>query len=402
MQCSGLQLALPLFVLMLVVTLGPVVHKYSLASIIPATVPKLTAAAAAAIAANHSVVLVGGPHRGGTTLLWRLIAQHPNVSSFGTRVPSDYSEGAFLQSVLPTFGVGEELLSCQRPHSRPRGVGSYALLPGSHLIETSSLNNTRNRLRLLSEWGAYWDLRNPILLEKTPTNMVASRLLQALLPLPTAFVFISRHPLAVALAERHMASCSRHGLPMRLLNWIAAHQTLAADLPHLHAARVLRYEDLVTSPHSCLGKLSRWLGLPPSGIWQEKLHKQGVSRDTNSKYETEYCHELLATETQRQQHCAVSGALQPSIEALGLRYDVLQGNGAYGFGCVEGRLRSSSALGVSRAVGDVCARREGHDPLILKALRKLHTREGGYRDQPLGGQHLICSPASQNSGPSQR
>jgi hypothetical protein len=37
---------------------------------------------AAASLHAHTLLMLGGPHRGGTTLLWRLMGQHPNVSSF--------------------------------------------------------------------------------------------------------------------------------------------------------------------------------------------------------------------------------------------------------------------------------------------------------------------------------
>ena len=93
----------------------------------------------------------------------------------------------------------------------------------------------------LTRWGYHWNLSRPVLIEKTPTNIVTSRLLQvcpivsiavccrrcwlyspwpyllwpyplwpylptmailqALLAPSASFVFISRHPLAVSLAH---------------------------------------------------------------------------------------------------------------------------------------------------------------------------------------------------------
>ena len=156
----------------------------------------------AQLLSEHRFVLMGGPHRGGTTLLWRLIAQHPLVSAFAETADTDYGEGAFLQTVLPRFGVGTEAMRQAMPGaaSQPSGLGRYAFAPEAHLTERSHLLSNRTRARLLSEWGYHWNLSRPVLLEKTPTNMVSSRLLQALLAPAQAvrFVFISVRPLSLA------------------------------------------------------------------------------------------------------------------------------------------------------------------------------------------------------------
>ena len=44
------------------------------------------------------------------TRLWRLLAEHPLVSAFAENADTDYGEGAFLQTVLPRFGVGDEAM----------------------------------------------------------------------------------------------------------------------------------------------------------------------------------------------------------------------------------------------------------------------------------------------------
>lgn len=61
---------------------------------------------------QKTLLFIGGHHRGGTTLLWELMAEHPLIGDFGTPFDtgSDYSEGSFLQDGMPTFGVGSENL----------------------------------------------------------------------------------------------------------------------------------------------------------------------------------------------------------------------------------------------------------------------------------------------------
>ena len=88
-----------------------------------------------------------------------------------TGVPTDFAEGSFLQSVLPTFGVGAELLGAV-PRAES-GLGRYAFARTAHMTEEHPLNTNASSQTLLSEWGANWDLTRPMLLEKTPTNSTA-------------------------------------------------------------------------------------------------------------------------------------------------------------------------------------------------------------------------------------
>lgn len=81
---------------------------------------RLTAEQAEQEIAGHTFLFVGGPHRGGTTILWKCLREHPLISGFGDRVGTDYSEGIFLQSVYPTFGIGGE-----KVHPVRRGKGSF-------------------------------------------------------------------------------------------------------------------------------------------------------------------------------------------------------------------------------------------------------------------------------------
>mmetsp|Transcript_25389 Transcript_25389/g.79221 ORF Transcript_25389/g.79221 Transcript_25389/m.79221 type:complete len:245 (-) Transcript_25389:726-1460(-) len=69
----------------------------------------LSAAEWGAILETRTVALVGGHHRAGTTALWRAVAQHPAIASFGEQRECglDFSEGIFAQDVYPRFGIGD-------------------------------------------------------------------------------------------------------------------------------------------------------------------------------------------------------------------------------------------------------------------------------------------------------
>ena len=332
--------------------LGPIVQRYGAGLFLPSFAKRITLTPDGhrKLVEGHQFVVIGGPHRGGTTLLWRLLAAHPLVSGFPEKsIESDFSEGSFLQSVLPTFGVGAELLGPKavggrrgRSFRSDDGLGRYGLAASSHMTETHSLNTDDAARTLLSEWGYYWNLSRPTLVEKTPTNMLTSRLLQGLLsrPLPppnghsTRFLFITRHPLAVSLAHKRWPCCVHMSIPSLVVHWLHTHRVLAADLPHLHHVKVLRYEDLAKRPGPAMKRILTWLKLPPA-----RIDVSDVSASTNQKYEQEYCSKHLNDLSMAKAHCVSSGVLQPLIAPMGLDYDVRDG-GPSGFGCIASKLKA--------------------------------------------------------------
>jgi hypothetical protein len=203
---------------------------------------------------THRLVFVGGLHRSGTTPLSRLLADHPEISGFhDTGVDED--EGQHLQTVYPPARVYG-------------GAGRFALRPESHLVEDSPLATADNAAELLRQWEPWWDLSRPVLLEKSPPNLVMMRFLQRLYP-TARFVVIVRHPIVVALSTKKW----RRGTSLATMvhNWVAAHQLVLDDAPHVERLRVVNYEHLAQDPAPVLAELSDFLELqaPLSpDLWQ--------------------------------------------------------------------------------------------------------------------------------------
>ena len=245
--------------------------------------------------ATHTLLHVGGPHRGGTTVLSDLLEAHPRVaglatpsgalgsrSAVGGGSKGPLNEGLFLQSVLPKFRLsmdpGELILRLLTGTLRQNGTGwgSYAYAADAHLTERNEtgLLTEQSRRTLMTEWARHWPALAPprrVLLEKSPTNVMLWRLLDALWSLggpdgrDVRFLFIRRHPLAVALAQRSYLDASHLSVRQLVEHWLYQQESLARDLDERPdaAARVrrLRYEDLAADPAGTLATIFEWLGV---------------------------------------------------------------------------------------------------------------------------------------------
>ncbi len=210
---------------------------------------------------GNTIVFIGGLHRSGTTLLARCLAAHPAASGLtDTGVSED--EGQHLQSVYPVA-------------AQHGGPGRFGFAPEMHLTERSPLISDANRQELLASWSHYWDRKRPVLIEKSPPNMLKTRFLQAMFP-DARFILVLRHPIATALATQRMAHNTRIGTLMH--HWLVSNELMLSDIPHLRHVTLLRYEDLIAEGDSELMRLHKFIGLhrTPYGLEPK--------RDLNDKY----------------------------------------------------------------------------------------------------------------------
>jgi hypothetical protein len=227
----------------------------------------MVSAQGGSLISEHHFVFVCGLHRSGTSVLFRSLRDHPDISGFeNTDSPED--EGMHLQSVyLPSGAYG--------------GAGEFAFHEEAHLTEESPLVTDENRRKLMAEWSPYWDLDKSILLEKSPPNIVRTRFLEAMFP-RTSFILMMRHPLAVSYATRKWYrhfKINWRGLARILEHWLVAHEIFLEDQKHLKSpSMIVKYEDLVSDPQLWVSRIQDMLGI------EHYPTRQKILSGVNQKY----------------------------------------------------------------------------------------------------------------------
>ena len=294
---------------------------------------------------GKTILTIGGPHRSGTTLVWESVSAHPEISGFGStfRTGVSFSEGILLQEVFPKFGVATELVIKEQEGytERMTGVGKFALAKEAevHLTEDDERVTEDNLAKLLNRYGAYWNLTQPVWVDKSPPAAVISRALQALYglevegtdpppsrsPTPsTKFLFTTRNPIANAYAHHHLLGGS-DVVPFDLLlqNYVKVHSYLMEDLPHLkNGPKLIRLEDFVADPAAHLIDIFTWLGVDASPDTVERVIEsvggsEGIRTEVNAKYMEKWC-TIDAWKRDK-----VEKRYQPQIDELGLDYNLI-------------------------------------------------------------------------------
>jgi hypothetical protein len=221
---------------------------------------------------DQRYAFICGLHRSGTTLIARSLAAHPMVSGFANTGAIE-DEGQFLQTVFPL-------------ETAYGGVGRFGFDPRAHMTESHALNTQQNSVRLLSEWGRYWDPNKPVLLEKTPSNLLRMRLLQAFVP-RSHFIVVARHPVAASLAAMKWTEGNIFSL---LAHWVHCYGLARNDVQSLACVLWVSYENFIANPERELMRIAKFLGLPAIDNWAPQVV------DENERYfalwRAQYCGDM--------------------------------------------------------------------------------------------------------------
>lgn len=171
-------------------------------------------------------VFIGGLHRSGTSAITNILGTSNLVSILtDTNVPEN--EGQHIQSVY----------NCAGKHGGP---GKFGFDINYHYTEKSKLLTKENNSKIINEWSKYWNLNKPILIEKSPPNIIHTRYLQELVN-DSYFIIIIRHPIAVSLATKKW---NNQSIDKHIDHWLHVHQILFNDLKKIKKYLILKYEEL--------------------------------------------------------------------------------------------------------------------------------------------------------------
>lgn len=293
--------------------------------------------------AKKTILIIGGPHRSGTTIVWKALAAHPEIAGFGDtfETGADFSEGILFQDVYPKFGVGMEFkYNFGNPNSNadePKntitdgGLGKYALLPEEHVHWTKEskkdlLQDPTIMSKLLNRFGPYWDKHNgldksKVWVEKSPQNAVLSLFLEGVYNMPiledgsvkveskkkskskpnaTKFMFMTRHPVANVYATKKLVHSAMGGFIVFetiLKNYIQIHKYMTTDQKELDSPVMwVKLEDFTSDPSKSLKSMFSFLDVSHK-IDGEAATKHvlenidEIKSDPNAKYFKEWCEE---------------------------------------------------------------------------------------------------------------
>ena len=159
------------------------------------------------------------PPYSGSTLLWKLLATSPNVSALPL-------EGQFLPEL-------KEIM-------RDRPWDAERALPWPEIKAV---------------WESYWDRGKPVLLEKSPPNLIRTRDILAHFQ-PVKFVVMVRNPYAQAEGLMRRNNWTAQRAANMAANWLRMQLENARELD---GALVMTYEALVQDPVAACEKLTAFL-----------------------------------------------------------------------------------------------------------------------------------------------
>ncbi|BAY95497.1 polyprenyl synthetase family protein [Tolypothrix sp. LEGE 11397] len=215
-------------------------------------------------------IFIGGLHNSGASFLEKLLTQHPQISAlYQDNYGQTHKNKKYWQDIKVGIDIteteGQLVQNVYLPDEFFGGVGFWAFNPHAHLTASSSLVTEENRLQLLKQWGQYWSGSKPIKLERSASNILRSRFINAMLP-QSYQIFILRHPIANAYATDKILDDTEIEIENLIRHWIYAHQVWQNDCQYISNYKIIYWEELLQNPQIILNEICQDLELDSHSI----------------------------------------------------------------------------------------------------------------------------------------
>jgi len=115
-----------------------------------------------------------------------------------------------------------------------------------------------NVSKLRASWHKYWDNAKRIYVEKSPSNLLATRFLQAAFA-NSYFIVIRRHPVPVAMASQKW-KFNVTSIDNLFRHWLHCHALFEGDRKYLKRVYELKYENYVEDQDKYHNEIAAFIG----------------------------------------------------------------------------------------------------------------------------------------------
>lgn len=210
---------------------------------------------------NKWIFLVGC-YNSGTTLLAKILGEHPDISALST-------EGHFISDeLIKDYEIGLPRMWVDR----------------EDLFTLDEYSEGPNPARLKKEWGMRLNTKKKYLLEKSPPNVPRMRWFNRHFNSPY-FIGIVRNGYAVA------EGISRKAKPMHLKSgwpieksayqWSRSNEVMIENGQRVDNFLLIKYEDLTENTFETISRITEFLGIAPFS--KENTDKQWSVHERNTK-----------------------------------------------------------------------------------------------------------------------
>lgn len=226
---------------------------------------------------SHRFVFVRGQHQTGTDLVQKLIVTGTErvLSSFEQQAHTPavpQYDGQFLQDLWP-WDMPAVVRQC---FCGCKSVSDWVCLyfcPQRAKKWGLGIRGRKPRAReLFYTWRMFWDLKKPVLLEKS--QEMGARHVLAMFPGVSVVVFVMRHPLSARKDQNDAACGELQSIGHCIDEWIRMWMLVPQE-----DVVVVRYESAALEPSIAGPLLQERLVLPSAdgGTWPPRLDKEGAS-----------------------------------------------------------------------------------------------------------------------------